>query len=82
MPFVACIGPGSTVRALAAMVVCSVRFRPKCQGFVIAIATSSLHTSEEFSCVRQARTRRIAKKEQAEILQKNRVTKVLGFSHI
>ena len=59
-----------------------VRFGPKCQGFVIAIATSSLHTSEEFSCVRQARTRRIAKKEQAEILQKKRVTKVLEFAHI
>ena len=38
-----------------------VRFGPKCQGFVIAIATSSLHTSEEFSCVRQARTRRCSK---------------------
>ncbi len=40
-----------------------VRFGPKCQGFVIAIATSSLHTSEEFSCVRQARTRRCSKEE-------------------
>ena len=42
-----------------------VRFGPKCQGFVIAIATSSLHTSEEFSCVRQARTRRRCSKEGA-----------------